>query len=294
MWMSSFRKVSLALVLVTLPLSATVNAAPPDADKTRADIKAAFGFVPGFFNAVPERALPGAWAEMSGLQMNPKTRLSNKVKELIGLAVASQVPCTYCIYAHTEFGKLNGATEAELGEAVTMGALTRHWSTFLNGLLPDEATFKAEIDKVVAFLAGGKKRAAGSGPVASDPLLAEVEGVFGSVPEFIRRFPEAGRMGAWRMMKDVELAEETALDAKTKSLIGIAVAAQIPCRFCLIADKAFAKLGGATDAEIDEAIAMSSIVRFWSTVLNGLQVDRAAFTRDVDRLVKGAKKTAGR
>lgn len=30
--------------------------------------------------------------------LNPKTELSGKVKKLIGLATAAQVPCTYCVY----------------------------------------------------------------------------------------------------------------------------------------------------------------------------------------------------
>ena len=82
---------------------------------------------------------------MKGLQLNPNTALPGRTKELIGLAVAAQVPCRYCIVAHTEFAKLNGASAAEIGEAVAMAAITRHWSTFLNGIQTDEAKFRAEI-----------------------------------------------------------------------------------------------------------------------------------------------------
>ena len=42
----------------------------------------------------------GREAELNDL--NPNSALSGKAKELIGLAVAAQVPCQYCIYAHTE------------------------------------------------------------------------------------------------------------------------------------------------------------------------------------------------
>ena len=78
------------------------------------------------------------------------------------------------------------------------------------------------------------------------------------------------------------------------SLISVAVAAQIPCRFCLIADTAFAKLSGATEPEIAEALTMASIVRHWSTLMNGLQLDEAGFKRDVDRIVRDVRKSAGR
>jgi AhpD family alkylhydroperoxidase len=70
------------------------------------------------------------------------------------------------------------------------------------------------------------------------------------------------------------------------------VAAQGPCRYCVIAHTEFAKLNGATDAEITEAIAMTAVTRSMSTSLNGLQIDEAQFRRDVDRLVKGATAAA--
>jgi len=49
---------------------------------------------------------------------------------------------------------------------------------------------------------------------------------------------------------------------------------------------------GATKREIAEAIPMSSIARHWSALLSGLQVDEAAYPKDVDRLVRSAKKVA--
>ena len=51
-----------------------------------------------------------------------------------------------------------------------------------------------------------------------------------------------------------------------------------------------AKLEGASQQEIDEAVGMASATRAGSTLLNGLQVDRSQFKKDVDRIVKGAKK----
>src|SRR5687767_12311553 len=76
------------------------GASSPAAEAARADIQKTFGFVPQFMLRMPDIALLGAWEEMKGLQLNPNTALSGKVKELIGLAVAAQVPCIYCIHAH--------------------------------------------------------------------------------------------------------------------------------------------------------------------------------------------------
>lgn len=269
--------------------------ANPAVDAARADIKSTLGFVPGFLNAVPHSALPGAWEEMKTLQMSPSTALPGKLKELIGLAVSAQVPCKYCTYAHSEFAKLSGASEAELGEAVTMAALARHWSTVLQGAQTDLSKFKAEIAALVTRMKSAPKPA--NAPIAPAPVtdaksaLGEIQQMFGSVPEFFKRFPSEGLAGAWKEMRDVEMSPKTALSNKHKSLIGLAVASQIPCAYCVAADTEFAKLAGATEREISEAIGMAALTRHWSTMLNGLQTDEAAFKRDVDRIVKGAKKS---
>lgn len=68
-----------------------------------------------------------------------------KTKALISLAVAAQIPCTYCIWADTQSARLAGATDEEIREAVAMAALTRHWSTVFNGMQVDFETFKKEL-----------------------------------------------------------------------------------------------------------------------------------------------------
>src|SRR5205809_7957787 len=97
-----------ALPLLFLGAGAARAAEPKPAEAARADIQKTFGFVPQFLLQVPELALPGTWDEMKTLQLNPSTALPGKIKELIGLAVAAQVPCRYCTYAHTDFARLHG------------------------------------------------------------------------------------------------------------------------------------------------------------------------------------------
>jgi AhpD family alkylhydroperoxidase len=123
------------------------------------DIEQTLGIVPGFFKLFPEAGIAGAWAEFKAVQLNPKTRLDGKTKELIGLAVSAQIPCTYCVYFHTAAAKANGATEDEVREAVAMAAISRHWSTVLNGMQVDQAAFRQETDTVLR-LAGEKAKAA--------------------------------------------------------------------------------------------------------------------------------------
>ena len=69
-----------------------------------------------------------------------------------------------------------------------------------------------------------------------------------------------------------------ALDGKTKQLIALGVAAQIPCVYCVYGHTKLAKAAGATDAEIKEAIATAALVRFNSTMLNGSDGGRDAGT----------------
>jgi AhpD family alkylhydroperoxidase len=60
-------------------------------------------------------------------------------------------------------------------------------------------------------------------------------------------------------------------------LINIAVAAQIPGRYCVWLDTKMAKQAGATDEEVAEAVVQAGLTRHWSTVLNGLQIDLETF-----------------
>jgi AhpD family alkylhydroperoxidase len=286
---------AVTLTLTLIGLSGAARAADGKASAAaaaRADIQKTLGFVPQFFLKMPEVALPGTWEEMKGLQMNPATVLPGRTKELIGLAVAAQVPCRYCIFAHTQFAKLNGASNEEVGETVAMAALTRHWSTVLNGNQTDEAQFRAEIGKLVA----GAKQAAAAHASAPKPgvvtdgqsALRDAAQMLGLAPVFVKQFPDNGRAGAWREFRDVQLSATTAVSPKVKELVGLAVASQIPCHYCVIAHTEFAKLNGATDVEISEAIGMAAFTRNMSTMLNGLEVDEPQFRRDIDKVVKNA------
>ncbi len=108
----------------------------------------------------------------------------------------------------------------------------------------------------------------------------EIEGAFGKVPEFVKKFPKAGIVGAWEEVKSLEMSDKTALSPKVKSLISLAVAAQIPCEYCIYADTMSAKQAGATEEEIAEAVGMAALSRHWSTIFYGLQIDLPQFKKD--------------
>jgi AhpD family alkylhydroperoxidase len=286
-----------ATLSLTLSLSLAAHADPAaDARAARADVQKMVGFVPRFFELVPDLAMPGVWGELKGLEANPRTALPCRYKELIGLAVAAQIPCPGCVYGHTRLARVNGASDAQVGEAVAIAGLTRHWSTFFNGMQLDEGKFRGEIKQVVDGIK--KAVAAGTPPPAPLPLvdaasaLQDIQQSFGFVPEFARKFPPAALAGAWRQMRDVEFAPATAISGKYKTLISVAVASQIPCKYCLISDTEFARLEGATDQEIAEAVAMAAFVRNWSTLMGGLQMDEGTYRKDMDRIARALAKLA--
>ncbi|HUS31610.1 MAG TPA: carboxymuconolactone decarboxylase family protein [Kofleriaceae bacterium] len=151
---------SLALVvsLVAVASAETRKAPPvPAQNPTFVEIEKTLGFVPEFFKGVPQTLLPAFWSSLTGLQLNPATKLDGKTKELIGLAVAAQIPCEYCVYFHTEAAKLNGATDEEVKEAVAMAGVTRLASTILNGTQTDKAQFKKDTQRIIEGARRAKK-----------------------------------------------------------------------------------------------------------------------------------------
>src|SRR5579863_8947299 len=142
-----------AIAFIGLANIVQARAEDPAATAAYKDIEATLGFVPGFFKAFPESGIAGAWAEFKTVQMSSATKLDGKTKQLIGLAVSAQIPSAYCIYCHTAVAKANGATDEEIREAVAMAAITRHWSTVLNGMQVDPVVFRRETDAVLAHAA---------------------------------------------------------------------------------------------------------------------------------------------
>ena len=100
--------------------------------------------------------------------------------------------------------------------------------------------------------------------------------------------PQAAVGPAWQEYLAV-FNPKGALDGKTKELIALAVAAQIPCDYCIYGHTVGAKHAGATDDQIKEAVAASALVRKMSTELNGNQYDMTEFKKQIDTAYSLAK-----
>lgn len=129
----------------------------PEYKKAMQEIKDQFGVVPTMFEVFPKYALAGAWENFKQLN-SPESKIPAKYRELLQLAVASQIPCQYCIYFHTAAAKAYGATEEEIREAVAQGAQTRHWSMILQGNQVDLQSFKDEFDGIMKYMAAQAKK----------------------------------------------------------------------------------------------------------------------------------------
>ena len=136
----------------------------------------------------------------------------------------------------------------------------------------------------VTVLASGIVQAADS--ASSEAAIAEMQKMFGGVPTELQLYPESARAAGWEMMKSTDLNENTALPSKTRELIGLAVAAQIPCQYCVYYHIKAAKAAGATQEEIREAVHQASLTRHWSTILYGNGYDLDAYKTEVDAAFK--------
>ena len=106
-----------------------------------------------------------------------------------------------------------------------------------------------------------------------DAVNAEITAMFGGVPTFMNDMADAAVVGIWKQTKSLYFTDATALDSKTKALISLAVGAQIPCQYCVWMDTNSARMAGATDQEIAEAVAIAGHTRNMSTIFYGLQTD---------------------
>lgn len=152
-------KFLITLCITVFVLSTPVLAQVSSSDswnKAQSEMKAMFGSVPVMFTKLPLHVRASAWEWFKSIS-SPDATIPPKYGELIGLAVASQIPCEYCVYAHTTMAKMLGATDEEIQEAVVKGAEVRHWSTILNGNQVDFESFKSNWDDILAFVKANSK-----------------------------------------------------------------------------------------------------------------------------------------
>lgn len=261
------------------------------------DIRDTLGLVPSFLKSYPSYGLVGAWESMKGLELNPETSLPAKYKELILISVASQIPCRFCTYFHSEIAKLNKASDMEINEAISLSGITRKWSAFLNGVQINVGEFRSEIDRAMMFKNNQRNLQAMESIPAPEEIKLEtpldvfrdVKAHFGLVPNFITQYPKGSLVGAWKELKGLALNPYTTIPQKYKELIGVAVSSQIPCNYCIYYHTLAAINEGATKEDLEEAVALAGTIRAWSGVLNGMMLGENDFKIEVNQMIKYLK-----
>ncbi len=115
-------------------------------EKVYEEIREMFGLVPSMFQAMPDGSLELEWKLFKQVQF-AEGAIPNKYRELIGIAISAATKCRYCTLFHTEVAKLNGATDAEIEDAIHYAKSTVGWSAYVNGLQIDYEQFRKEVEQ---------------------------------------------------------------------------------------------------------------------------------------------------
>jgi len=111
----------------------------------------------------------------------------------------------------------------------------------------------------------------------------EIKETIGLVPGFFDRIPDEYLDVEWEVFKRLQLGE-TLIPNKYKELMGIALHSETKCRYCTLFHTEAAKLFGATDEEIQEAVHYAKMSLGWSAYLNGMQTDYDQFAAELQQV----------
>jgi AhpD family alkylhydroperoxidase len=90
---------------------------------------------------------------------------------------------------------------------------------------------------------------------------------------------------SWAQLRAAELDLDSALEAKTRALIGVALAAHIACGQCVNVHVSLAKAHGASDAELADALAAAGLTRRMGVIFADVQVDSESFRTALGELM---------
>jgi len=111
-------------------------------------------------------------------------------------------------------------------------------------------------------------------------IYRQIEEMFGLVPSMFKVVPDSSLELEWQLFKRVQF-DEGPIPNKYRELIGVAIAAATKCRYCALYHSEVAKLNGATEEEIEDAVHYAKSSAGWSTYINGLQLDYDEFKNEV-------------
>jgi AhpD family alkylhydroperoxidase len=127
-----------------------------DYKSTAKDIKNSLGIVPGFMKALPEDVLIYEWPMWKKYTLE-ESLIPEKYRELMGLAVAANIKCPYCLFFHHAMAKMAGATDEEIAETGFLASQTSRWSVLLHAQRYEMETLMEEGKQMGDYLTKKKK-----------------------------------------------------------------------------------------------------------------------------------------
>lgn len=121
-------------------------------------------------------------------------------------------------------------------------------------------------------------------------VYQDIEKTLGKVPQFFKLVPDRSLELEWDLFKTIQLAESP-IPNKYKELIGVGISAVTKCRYCSFFHAEVAKLFGATDEEIEDAVHYAKSSAGWSAYLNGMQLDYDQFKKELLASIEYIKKS---
>ncbi|WP_410744423.1 carboxymuconolactone decarboxylase family protein [Gelidibacter sp. F63206] len=160
--------------------------------------------------------------------------LDEKTKQLIAVAVAHVTQCPYCIKAHTPQAMRKGASKEEIMEAIWVAAAGRASGAYTHA------------------------------SIAVDSMEGNTEERLypTSTPEMARKKADLApkQVEAWRPFSNAVFSAG-ALDEKTKQLIALGISHVTQCANCIKGHTKTAKMKGASNEQMMEAIWVASEMR---------------------------------
>lgn len=116
--------------------------------------------------------------------------------------------------------------------------------------------------------------------MSREKIYKEIEEMFGLVPSMFKLLPDSSLELEWKLFKQVQF-EKGAIPNKYRELMGLAVSAVTKCKYCIFYHTELAKLYGATEEEIEDALHYAKSSVGWSTYISGHQLDFEKFKAEI-------------
>lgn len=113
-----------------------------------------------------------------------------------------------------------------------------------------------------------------------EKIYQEIKEMFGLVPSMFLELPDSSLELEWQLLKRVQF-DEGPIPNKYRELIGLAISSVTKCKYCIFFHTELAKLYGATDEEIDDALHYAKSSVGWSAYISGHQIDFEKFKKEI-------------